>query len=172
MENDVPKIRLQIPRRGKPSLDQYEHPDQLSQRMRYFAELVRDRVDPYTAGQMVEPPAGRQQVEKWLKNRAILAVVAEKRELSELEEETLEGQMKAIRRNRRLVVMEPLARLIYALKRFAPGLMDLAFHLGRRKRIERKLARLATRTPDHEAPGVPRPAIAGQPTAQPRHRAA
>jgi short-subunit dehydrogenase len=48
--------------------------------------------------------------------------------------------VKAIYRNRRLVVMEPFARLLYATKRFAPWILDLIFHLGRRKRVERKLA--------------------------------
>jgi hypothetical protein len=47
--------------------------------------------------------------------------------------------VKAIYRDRRLVVMEPFARLLYATKRFAPWLLDLIFHLGRHKRIERKL---------------------------------
>jgi short-subunit dehydrogenase len=48
----------------------------------------------------------------------------------------------AIYRNRRLVVMEPFARLIYATKRFAPWLLDGIFHLGRRKRVARKMAAL------------------------------
>jgi short-subunit dehydrogenase len=50
--------------------------------------------------------------------------------------------IKAIYRNRRLVVMEPFARLQYALKRFAPWLLDAIFHVGRRKRIARKMAEL------------------------------
>ncbi|MEX0642838.1 MAG: SDR family oxidoreductase, partial [Pirellulales bacterium] len=48
--------------------------------------------------------------------------------------------VKAIYRNRRMVVMEPFARLLYTTKRFAPWILDNIFHLGRRKRIERKLA--------------------------------
>lgn len=50
--------------------------------------------------------------------------------------------IKAIYRNRRLVVMEPFARLIYAMKRFAPWLIDTVFHLGRRKHVARKMAQL------------------------------
>jgi short-subunit dehydrogenase len=50
--------------------------------------------------------------------------------------------VKAIYRNRRLVVMEPFARLMYATKRFAPWLLDGIFHLGRRKRVARKMAKL------------------------------
>src|SRR3954466_8751390 len=50
--------------------------------------------------------------------------------------------VKAIYRNRRLVVMEPFARLMYATKRFAPWLMDAVFHMGRRKRLAKKLAAL------------------------------
>lgn len=55
-------------------------------------------------------------------------------------ERVANAAVKAIYRNRRLVVMEPFARLMYATKRFAPWLMDFTFHLGRRKRIERKMA--------------------------------
>jgi short-subunit dehydrogenase len=50
--------------------------------------------------------------------------------------------VKAIYRNRRLVVMEPFARVMYATKRFAPWLMDGIFHLGRRKYVARKMAGL------------------------------
>jgi short-subunit dehydrogenase len=50
--------------------------------------------------------------------------------------------VRAIRRNRRLVVVEPFAKLLCTLKRFTPGLVDFALHLGRRKRIERKMAQL------------------------------
>jgi NAD(P)-dependent dehydrogenase (short-subunit alcohol dehydrogenase family) len=48
--------------------------------------------------------------------------------------------VRAIRRNRRLVVVEPSARFLCTLKRLAPGLIDFALHLGRRKRIARKIA--------------------------------
>lgn len=50
--------------------------------------------------------------------------------------------IKAIYRNRRLVVVEPFARLMYATKRFTPWLMDAIFHLGRGKRVARKMAEL------------------------------
>ncbi len=50
--------------------------------------------------------------------------------------------VKAIYRNRRLVVLEPFARLMYAMKRFAPWLLDIIFHMGRRKRVARKVAEL------------------------------
>ena len=39
-------------------------------------------------------------------------------------------------------VIEPFARLLYFLKRFAPGTTDFVFHLGRRKRIAKKMAAL------------------------------
>jgi NAD(P)-dependent dehydrogenase (short-subunit alcohol dehydrogenase family) len=48
--------------------------------------------------------------------------------------------VKAIRRNRRMVVMTPAAWFLVSAKRFVPGVMDLLFHLGRRKRVERKMA--------------------------------
>jgi short-subunit dehydrogenase len=72
--------------------------------------------------------------------------------------------IKAIRRNRPLVVLGPLARLLYGVERFMPWVMDLAFHLGRRKRVERKLARLAAQTP-LQTPPFPQPAIIEQPAA-------
>ena len=55
-------------------------------------------------------------------------------------ERVANAAVKAIYRNRRLVVMEPFARLMYATKRFAPWLLDGIFHLGRRKRIAKKMA--------------------------------
>ena len=57
-------------------------------------------------------------------------------------ERVANAAVKAIYRNRRLVVMEPFARLMYAVKRFAPWLMDALFHMGRRKRVARKMAEL------------------------------
>ncbi len=55
--------------------------------------------------------------------------------------------IKAIRRNRRQVVMGPLARVLVGASRYVPGIMDFAFHLGKRRRVERKLKRLAARAP-------------------------
>ncbi len=57
-------------------------------------------------------------------------------------ERVARAAVKAIRRNRRLVVMEPFARLMYAVKRFTPWLLDAIFHLGRRKRVARKMPQL------------------------------
>jgi short-subunit dehydrogenase len=57
-------------------------------------------------------------------------------------ERVANAAIKAIYRNRRLVVIEPFARLMYTMKRFTPSLMDLIFHLGRRKRVARKMAQL------------------------------
>jgi short-subunit dehydrogenase len=55
-------------------------------------------------------------------------------------ERVAKAAVKAIYRNRRLVVMEPFARFLYATKRFTPWLMDFMFHRGRRKRIAKKMA--------------------------------
>jgi NAD(P)-dependent dehydrogenase (short-subunit alcohol dehydrogenase family) len=55
-------------------------------------------------------------------------------------EKVAAAAVKAIRRNKRMVVMTPAAWLLVSAKRFVPGVMDLVFHLGRRKRVERKLA--------------------------------
>jgi short-subunit dehydrogenase len=57
-------------------------------------------------------------------------------------ERVANAAVKAIYRNRGVVVMEPFARFLYALKRFAPWIPDAIFHLGRRKRIIRKMAEL------------------------------
>jgi short-subunit dehydrogenase len=56
-------------------------------------------------------------------------------------EKVARAAVRAIRRNRRVVVLAPLARLLVGAKRFVPGLMDFLFHLGRGRRIERKMAR-------------------------------
>lgn len=57
-------------------------------------------------------------------------------------ERVANAAVKAVYRNRRLVVMEPFARLMYTTKRFAPWLMDFIFHMGKRKRVARKMAEL------------------------------
>lgn len=57
-------------------------------------------------------------------------------------EKVAAAAVRAVRRNRRLVVVEPLARFLYVVKRFLPGSIDFVWHLGRRKRMKRKLARL------------------------------
>jgi short-subunit dehydrogenase len=57
-------------------------------------------------------------------------------------ERVANAAVKAIRRNRRLVVMEPMARAMHLVKRFAPWLMDAAFHFGRQKHTARKTAEL------------------------------
>jgi NAD(P)-dependent dehydrogenase (short-subunit alcohol dehydrogenase family) len=50
--------------------------------------------------------------------------------------------VKAIRHNHRMVVMTPAAWFLVSMKRFLPGVMDFVLHLGRRKRMERKMAHL------------------------------
>jgi short-subunit dehydrogenase len=57
-------------------------------------------------------------------------------------ERVAKAAVKAIYRNRRLVTVEPFAKLMYTLKRFAPWLLDFMFHMGRRKRIARKMEQL------------------------------
>lgn len=55
-------------------------------------------------------------------------------------ERVARAAVRAIRRDRRLVVVSPAAWLLVSAKRFVPGVVDFVFHLGRRKRTERKLA--------------------------------
>jgi short-subunit dehydrogenase len=43
----------------------------------------------------------------------------------------------AIRRNRRLVLVSPLAYALYYTKRFAPGLLDALHHVGHKRRYHR-----------------------------------
>lgn len=57
-------------------------------------------------------------------------------------ERVANAAVKAIYRNRGVVVIEPFARFMHATKRFAPWLMDMVFHMGRRKRMARKMAEL------------------------------
>jgi short-subunit dehydrogenase len=57
-------------------------------------------------------------------------------------EKVARSAVRAIRRDRRLVVVEPLAKLLTTIKRFTPGLIDFLLHLGRRNRISKKIARL------------------------------
>jgi short-subunit dehydrogenase len=50
------------------------------------------------------------------------------------ETKVAEKAIKAIRKNRRLVLITPMAHLLYQTKRFAPWLLDLMNHIGRRKK--------------------------------------
>lgn len=57
-------------------------------------------------------------------------------------EKVANAAVKAIYRNSRLVTVEPFAKFMYAMKRFAPWAMDFVFHMGRRKRVAKKMAQL------------------------------
>ncbi len=57
-------------------------------------------------------------------------------------EKVARAAVRSIRRNRRLVVVEPFARFLCTVKRLAPGVVDFFLHLGRRRRIAKKMARL------------------------------
>lgn len=57
-------------------------------------------------------------------------------------EKTVQG----IRRNRPLVLVSPLAYVLHYTKRFAPGLLDILQHLGRRRAMQKKLAARACET--------------------------
>jgi short-subunit dehydrogenase len=54
-------------------------------------------------------------------------------------EKVARASVKAIRRDQRLVIIAPVAWFLVGAKRWVPGIMDFLFHLGRDKRIERKL---------------------------------
>ena len=53
-------------------------------------------------------------------------------------EKVARAAIKAIRRDRRLVIISPWAKFLVNAKRFVPGVIDFVFHLGRRKRVARK----------------------------------
>jgi short-subunit dehydrogenase len=55
------------------------------------------------------------------------------------EQKVAERAIAAIRKNRRMVLLTPMAHLLWNLKRFAPGLLDFANHFGR-KRMRRSAA--------------------------------
>jgi short-subunit dehydrogenase len=57
-------------------------------------------------------------------------------------EKVARAAVKAIRRDRRLVVISPWAKLLVTAKRLVPGVMDFLFHLGRQKRVARKVEAL------------------------------
>lgn len=73
-------------------------------------------------------------------------------------ERVAKAGVRAVRKNRARVVMEPLARVMFAFKRFLPGVMDLAFHLGRQRQTEKRLAYWnagASNTTSAREPGAP-----------------
>jgi short-subunit dehydrogenase len=57
-------------------------------------------------------------------------------------EKVARAAVRSIRRDRRLVVVEPIAKLLTTVKRFTPGAIDFFLRLGRRHRIAKKMARL------------------------------
>lgn len=59
--------------------------------------------------------------------------------------------VRAIRRNRRIVVVTPLAHTLYWLRRYAPGVLDWTFQLGRRRATRKRLERLAAATSTGDA---------------------
>lgn len=56
-----------------------------------------------------------------------------------------EKTLRAIRHDRRLVLVSPLAHMLYATKRAAPWLLDALQRIGRRKKMRRKAAQWASR---------------------------
>jgi len=55
--------------------------------------------------------------------------------------------IRAIRRDQRLVLVSPLAHLLYAVKRATPWFLDALQRVGRRKKMRRKAAEWAARRP-------------------------
>jgi short-subunit dehydrogenase len=57
-------------------------------------------------------------------------------------EKVARAAVRAIRRDRRIVVISPWAKFLVTTKRLVPGVMDFVFHLGRRNRVARKAEEL------------------------------
>ena len=68
--------------------------------------------------------------------------------------------MAAIRHDRRMVVITPVAHFLYALQRFAPSVLDFFQRLGRRRRIARKAHLQEASPPSPAFPALPLPANA------------
>ncbi len=66
-------------------------------------------------------------------------------------EKIARSAVKAIRHNRRLVVVEPFAKVLTTIKRLTPGVIDFFLHLGRGSRIAKKMARLEKELPARRA---------------------
>ena len=64
--------------RGKPTLDSYEDPEQLTDRMREFGDLMVMGIPPTVAGMMLG--VKEQQVNRWLANKAMQKYIREKSE--------------------------------------------------------------------------------------------
>lgn len=58
-------------------------------------------------------------------------------------ERVADKAVRAIRRNQRLTLVTPLAYFAYYAKRLVPGLLDRLYHIGRNRRVNRKLKRAA-----------------------------
>jgi 3-oxoacyl-[acyl-carrier protein] reductase len=57
-------------------------------------------------------------------------------------EKVARAAVRAIRRDRRLVIISPWAKFLVTAKRLVPGMIDLLFRVGRRKRVARKAEEL------------------------------
>ena len=60
-------------------------------------------------------------------------------------ERVAEATIRAIYRDRRMVLLTPLAHALYFLKRFSPWLLDAMHRIGRRRKMREKAERLARR---------------------------
>lgn len=69
-------------------------------------------------------------------------------------EHVAKSTVKAIRRNKPVVVVEPFAHGLVGLKRYVPSLLDFALHLGRGRQIKKKMARLQAQEQENEQ-GLP-----------------
>ena len=69
-------------------------------------------------------------------------------------ERVAEKVVRAIRHDRRMTVITPLAHFLYGLSRFAPGLLDFANRLGRRRRLS-KIAASTRRSATADEPAAP-----------------
>ncbi len=70
------------------------------------------------------------------------------------EDRVAQKAIQAVRKNRRLVLLTPLAHVLYQTKRFAPWFLDLLNHTGRKKKkLAGALASAQPPTPETKPPG-------------------
>ena len=65
-KQEEPIRRRRVATRGKPPTASLEEPEDLSERIKAFGDLVMMNIPPAIAGQLVDPPAKEQQVSRWL----------------------------------------------------------------------------------------------------------
>ena len=70
--------------------------------------------------------------------------------ISATPEQVARKAVRAIKKNKRMVIITPLAHLLYWCKRIAPGLLDAVNHMSRKKRVKAADTSAAERPPQFD----------------------